>query len=203
MANPQATESESFIERDRLQRLHSKDKQVMHEAFRTVVEQYQRRVYAVAYDLTGNHDDAEDLAQETFVKAYTNIHNFQGTARLSTWLHRIAVNTFIDRTRSGNARYMRPGASSKAAERALDEQPSSAPTPVQFAHAQSLDAQIRQALAALSPQQRAIFVLRHYHDEKIDEIARELGVSDGTVKTQLFRATQQLRVLLAPLEHER
>jgi RNA polymerase sigma-70 factor (ECF subfamily) len=193
---------ESFVEHEILQRLHSTDERTVHEAFGRVVEQYQRRVYAVAYDLTGNHDDAQDLAQETFVKAFAGIRTFQGTAQLSTWLHRITVNTFIDATRSGNARYMRSSASSEEAARALEAEHSSTLTPVQFAHAQSLDSQIRRALTGLSPQQRAVFVLRHYHDEKIEDIAHELGVSDGTVKTQLFRAIQQLRTSLAHVAQE-
>jgi RNA polymerase sigma-70 factor, ECF subfamily len=163
------------------------------QAYREFVRDHERTVYALAYRLTGNRADAEDLTQDVFVKAIEAVRTFQGASLLQTWLHRIATNLFIDQTRSARHRYSaawneeRDGESiHSATSGALPHTDASIESGVQNAH-------IERALASLSPQQRAVFVLRHFHDYALEEIASDLGVSVGTVKTQLFRATRNLR----------
>jgi RNA polymerase sigma-70 factor (ECF subfamily) len=187
--------STSQIQNDHhlLQRLKARED----EAFREFVRLYQRRVFALALQLLGNSDDADDLTQEAFIKAHGAMESFQGASSLYTWLHRITVNLYIDFTRSGRYRTI------TAWNDERDNEATSA-----FAHVPhtppdtSTDAQfqsehIEQALQTLSPQQRAVFVLRHFEDLSLEEVAQELGVSIGTVKTLLFRAVRQLRERLA------
>jgi RNA polymerase sigma-70 factor, ECF subfamily len=181
-------EQSSTAERELVRGLQSSDRTVRDAAFRSLMRQHQRRIYALAYDMTGNRDDAHDLAQEVFCKAFVNIHNFQGASKVATWLHRLTINAALDLKRSAAYR-----ASRTSTELHEDQWHGSAPLPDALADAAFLEAQIQQALQALSPQQRAVFVLRHYHDEKITDIATTLGVADGTVKTLLHRATQTMR----------
>ena len=167
--------------------------------FETLVAAHQRRVYLLAFDLTGNHHDAEDLAQQTFLKALQGLGRFRGESSVVTWLRRIAVNTHIDRMRrrDTSARTSIPvgdidgdPVASLPALRAGDD-------PEQTTAAATIQRHIRQALASLSPQERTVFVLRHYHQLKLREIAAVLDVTAGTVKSSLFRAVRRLRDELA------
>lgn len=160
------------------------------EAFARLIAPHRRRVYAMCYDLAGSHEDAQDVAQETFIKAYKGLPNFTGGAAFSTWLYRIAVNAWIDHRRR-NARHDPAGGFE--AEELHD---AAAPRPDALADAAILAQHIERAMEQLSPQQRAVFVLRHYHELAIAEIAASLGVTDGTVKTLLFRALKKMRELL-------
>ncbi len=179
-------------ERELLERLQHSNDEVCRSAFREFVERFQRRLYALAYDLTGNHADAEDLAQDVFVKAFTSINKFQGQSQLFTWLHRMAVNTFLDMKRTSAYRSLRNG------EQFNEEQwNSSTIRPDAATEAVITDERIQTALQQCSPRERAVFVLRHYHDQALDDIAQTLGVTDGTVKTLLFRATKTLREALS------
>ncbi len=163
--------------------------------FGAIVEQYKRRIYYLALDLTGNHHDAEDLAQEAFLKAYKALKRFRGDAQVGTWIYRITVNTHIDRQRGKAAAALRSQAS-------LDDDEKAMPTPIErnpgrnperILASANIQEQIGKALERLSPQQRTIFVLRHYQDMKLKEIAAVLNRSEGTIKTTLFRAIRRLQ----------
>ncbi len=163
--------------------------------FDRVIDLHQRRIYRLALDLTGNHHDAEDLAQQTFLKAYQGLNGFRGESRLGSWLHRIAVNTHIDCQRGLSEAARRTQRSwddeddfvSSAAERRP------AGNPEKRAEAATIQRHIARALQGLSPRERAVFVLRHYQQLKLREIASVLDVSEGTVKSLLFRAIRRLR----------
>lgn len=163
--------------------------------FDRVIDLHQRRIYRLALDLTGNHHDAEDLAQQTFLKAYQGLNGFRGESRLGSWLHRIAVNTHIDCQRGLSEAARRTQQSwddedafvSSAAERRP------AGNPKKRAEAATIQRHIARALHGLSPRERAVFVLRHYQQLKLREIASVLDVSEGTVKSLLFRAIRRLR----------
>ena len=163
--------------------------------FDRVIDLHQRRIYRLALDLTGNHHDAEDLAQQTFLKAYQGLNGFRGESRLGSWLHRIAVNTHIDCQRGLSEAARRTQRSwddeddfvSSAAERRP------AGNPEKRAEAATIQRHIARALHGLSPRERAVFVLRHYQQLKLREIASVLDVSEGTVKSLLFRAIRRLR----------
>ncbi len=160
--------------------------------FREIVEQYKRPLYALAYDLTGSHHDAEDLSQEVFIKAYRAAEGFRGEAQLYSWLYRITVNTYLNKRRKKALRF-----------RQLWDDFSQAPTdgtaprPDQEAEADAVRRHVERALGRLSPRERSAFVLRHYQDLSLKEVAAVMDVAEGTVKSLLFRAAQKLRTALA------
>jgi RNA polymerase sigma-70 factor (ECF subfamily) len=164
------------------------------QAFRELVEQSKVKVFGLAYNLTGNRHDAEDLSQDVFVKAYRSLPKFRGDAKWSTWLYRITVNTCMDRGRlSANK------ATEVPYERGNDDPPNgmdcdrSSIAPDRKAESSMIQQHIETALQALSGQERAVFVLRHYHDFSLKQIAQTLEIAEGTVKSYLFRAIQQLQ----------
>lgn len=167
-------------------------------ALQEFVETYKQQVYFLALDLTGNHHDAEDLSQEVFMKAFTSIHAFRGDSKLSSWLHRITVNTFIDQKRKSSLRIFKmqrktdPEAESKEPEAVY-----TGPDPQQSLEQKRLQADIRNALSCLSPQQKSVFVLRHYQELTLKEIAEILHISEGTVKSLMFRAVRKMQKALS------
>ncbi|UCH11324.1 MAG: sigma-70 family RNA polymerase sigma factor [Fidelibacterota bacterium] len=163
-------------------------------AFRELVEYSQEGLFRLALELTGDWDDAEELSQQVFIKAYHGLSHFRGEAKIMSWLYRIMVNTYIDADRKERTRGWR-------LSRIEGENPQPEPF-VTEAHADNPEVQtsarhiqihINQALQALAPQQRSVFIMRHYHDLSLKEIARIMGLSVGTVKSQLFRAIRRLQ----------
>ena len=167
-------------------------------AFRKLVERYQKQVYYLARDMTGNHQDAEDLSQDVFIKAYRSLDRFRGDAKFSSWLYRITVNTCIDRSRKKSVRALH-------LEENMDDMHigpqhtagQALPDPEKEAEASIMRLHIEEALQKLTEKERSVFVLRHYRNLKLNEIAEILEVSVGTVKSTLFRAIQRLQKLLA------
>lgn len=165
-------------------------------AFQELVEKYKQKVYYMALDMTGNHHDAEDLSQEVFIKVYSSIKDFRGDSKLSSWMYRIAMNTCIDKTRRKRLKLVE-------LDEKVHEKPSSGSNPQKDMEALSTQAKIDEALQKLPPRQRSIFVMRHYNDLMLREIAETLGISEGTVKAQLFRAVQRLQKELRFLHPDR
>jgi len=167
-------------------------------AFREMVECYQRDVYALAYDLCGNHHDAEDLSQEVFIKAIRGVGSFRADAKLGSWLYRITMNAHIDNKRRKPVQlvsidgHMGENEAEPLADRMLDLA-AVAVGPDRAAGAARFQADVERALDALSTQERSVFVLRHYHDMKIGEISSSLSIAEGTVKSLLFRSMRKLR----------
>lgn len=169
-------------------------------AFRQLVEKNQKQVFNMAMELTGNWADADDLTQTVFIKAYRGLAKFKGNAKFQSWLYRIMVNSHIDESRKRQTRggwEVSPDPRGEGEERELFVDTSSANNPEAQSEAAQMGADIELALQTLAPQQRAIFVMRHYKDMPLKEIGQTLGVTTGTVKSQLFRALQHLRVKLA------
>lgn len=162
-------------------------------SFDDLVAANKRRVYYLALDLTGSHHDAEDLSQEVFIKAFENLESFRGDAKLFTWLYRITVNTFLNRTRKSSWR----------AERLREDfddtgdSDTGLPPADERVERGQMQAHIEASLQALSPRERTAFVLKHYNDLKIREVAAVMDVATGTVKSMLYRATQKLQRELA------
>jgi RNA polymerase sigma-70 factor (ECF subfamily) len=167
-------------------------------AFQLLVDRYKRQIYYLGLDLTGNHHDAEDLAQDVFVKAFQSIRNFRGDSRISSWLHRIAVNTHIDAKRKKSANMT---ISYDDPEDDPGRFPAPMDSPVHNPERKAESARVQQdielALQALTPRERMVFVLRHYQDLALKEIADCMDVSEGTVKSFLFRAIKKLQKSLA------
>jgi RNA polymerase sigma-70 factor (ECF subfamily) len=157
------------------------------EAFDRLVERYQRHVYRLCYRYVNNHEDANDLAQEAFLKAWRAIGRFRGESSFSTWLYRIAVNACL------NFRALRRPATQELPEALAD------PVPGALARAESDDAArlVRAAVARLPEKQRATLILKVYHELTHEEVAEVLGSTVGTVKANLFHALGNLRRLMA------
>jgi RNA polymerase sigma-70 factor, ECF subfamily len=169
-----------------------------HEAFRKLVECARVNVYRLAYDLTSNQHDAEDLSQEVFIKAYRALATFRGDAKWSSWLYRITVNTFYDYARSGMKKTINYSDNwDQHSEDNETPKPGNSISPDASAEASIIQEHIEEALNRLSPRERSVFVLRHYHDCSLKQIADTLEISDGTVKALLFRAIQKLQQALA------
>jgi RNA polymerase sigma-70 factor, ECF subfamily len=168
-------------------------------AFQELVEGYKQQVYYTAYDLSGNHHDAEDLSQEVFIKAYRGIGKFRSDARLGSWLHRITLNAYID-SRRKKARKMVTLVNKKdendfdPLEAAVDEKTGN---PELAAESLKISEHVNDALESLSEQERIVFVMRHYHDMPLKEISQSLKIAEGTVKSLLFRSIRKLRERLS------
>ena len=166
------------------------------EAFGVLVKKYQRKVYEIAYRFTQNVDEASDLSQEIFVKAYRALSNFESSSTFYTWLYRIAHNAGIDYTRRRKTRPEHlfsdefPNDQQLLHPRVTDRQV------VSTAEASEIQDKIKQAIARLSPRQQQVFVLRYYQDLPLREIGDILGLRIGTVKAQLFNSIRKLRQLL-------
>jgi RNA polymerase sigma-70 factor (ECF subfamily) len=167
------------------------------QTFRTLVADHQRRIYALARRLTGNHHDAEDLAQEVFLQAHRSLDSFRGDGALAGWLNRIAINTFLARRRRKTATWLRPS------DRLDDVPTEEAGAPDRAAETDAIRREVARAMEALSPQERAAFVLRFQQDYAVREVAEALGVAEGTVKSLLHRAVYKLRKALGHLIEER
>ncbi len=167
-------------------------------AFREIVERYKKKIYYLSLDLTGNHHDAEDLSQEVFIKAYRSLKNFRGEAKFNSWLYRIAVNTCISqrRKKSVAAMTLQEDFEDDSSPQYFSESESSH-NPERSAEAGLMQQHINNALQRLTPKERSVFVLRHYNDLPLKEIAQVLKVTEGTVKSMLFRAIQRLQKELA------
>jgi RNA polymerase sigma-70 factor (ECF subfamily) len=164
------------------------------EAFRQLVERSKITTYALAYDLTGNRHDAEDISQESYIRAFRGLAGFRGEAKWSTWMHRITVNTFLDHKRSRRTETVEYNDEIDDTVNTRQHTPN--PGPDRTAEARLIQGHIDRALDALSPQERSVFVLRHYQDMPIKQIAATMDLADGTVKVHLFRAIRKLQKAL-------
>lgn len=157
-------------------------------AFDVLVARHQRQVYRLCYRFAGNHEDASDLAQETFIRAYRGLGGFKGRSSVGTWLYRIAVNLCLNRASMRTLpverleRREHADADGEAADAALLRAERAA--------------EVRAAVARLPKKQRATLVLRVYHELAHDEIAGILGSSVGAVKANFFHALANLKKLL-------
>ena len=159
-----------------------------------LVRQHSSRVYRLAYRLTGNQHDAEDLTQEVFVRVFRSLASYTpGT--FEGWLHRITTNLFLDMARR-RQRIRFEGLGDQAVGLLRDDEP----TPAQAFDARHLDTDVQQALEALAPEYRAAVVLCDIEGLSYEEIAATLGVKLGTVRSRIHRGRAQLR---AALDHRR
>ena len=164
-------------------------------AFQEFVERYKKKIYYIAYDITGDHNDAEDVSQEVFIKVFRSLKTFRRNAKISSWLYQISVNASIDLLRKKSSK---PEKSMDDLERAdiqenLPGSSAHAQNPEQSAEDFIIQNHISEALQKVSPKERSVFVMRHYNELKIREIAEILSISQGTVKALFYRATRKLR----------
>ncbi len=158
-----------------------------------LVRRHQQRLYAVAYRLTFNREDALDITQEAFIKAYRKIGSWKPTGSFQAWLLRLTTNQAIDHLRRAKRYGMRSAGDVTRLESHVElAAPASAETDRAVGGIE-IEERIQGALLTLSPSQRTVFVLRHYEGMKLREIAPVLGCSVGSVKVHLFRALRKLR----------
>jgi RNA polymerase sigma-70 factor, ECF subfamily len=164
------------------------------DAFDELVRRYRRRVHALVRALTAGDNDAEDLVQDIFVRAYRAISGFRGDSAFQSWLYRIAVNavhSHLGRRRARDAAIV----STAPAHASMDDVPSHGDLEQRVLRRQTIE----RALADLPDDLRVLVVLRDVHGLKYDEIARIVKVPRGTVESRLFRARRRLRLTLGPL----
>jgi RNA polymerase sigma-70 factor, ECF subfamily len=170
------------------------------DAFRLLVEQHSRAVFRLAFRMTGNEQDAEDVVQETFLRAYRQLDKYEARSSFSTWLYRIASNYSFDLIRMRKRHEDKRERGSQADERdVLQTIPVNAPGPDRIAQSNQVQARVNEALNELSDQERTAFVLRHFEGLSIDEIGETLGTGTNATKHSIFRAVQKLRRSLEPL----
>jgi len=171
-------------------------------AFRVLVERHSRNLFRLAYRMTGHQQDAEDVVQETFLRAYRQLSKFDDRASFGTWLYRIAANCSLDLIRSRKRRGAQTEAAPQVQDGAPDPMqslPDPAPPPDRLAMSGEVERQVAAVLNGLSDMERTAFVLRHYEGMCIDDIGRTLGVQPNAAKHSIFRAVQKLRRALEPL----
>ena len=162
------------------------------DAFDVIVRRHQRQVYRVCYRFVGNHEDASDLAQDVFVRAWRGLRGFKGSSALATWLYRIAVNASLNRVARKVPR-LEPLDRGERADQRADQRTERADTALLRGERA---AEVRAAIARLPPKQRATLILRTYHELPHDQIATILGSSVGAVKANVFHALANLKKLL-------
>ncbi|RMH69941.1 MAG: sigma-70 family RNA polymerase sigma factor [Gemmatimonadetes bacterium] len=167
------------------------------QAFNELVNRYREKAYQIAYRMVRNQDDALDLAQDAFVRAYKGLRNFKGNSKFYTWFYRIVTNLCINfKTRN---RFK--DAVSLDNEDVHLPLESKTRSPLKDVINQELKQKIAEAIAQLPAQQRTVFILRYYEGLTHQEIANILGKSEGGIKANYFHAVKKLQSLLAAYQH--
>ena len=169
------------------------------EAFGEIVRRWERRIFALTYGMLGREEDARDATQETFLAAFRNLRGFRGEAKVSSWLHRIAVNQCITRQRRTKVR------SESALDEEQEKQASTFTTPLSFSPARVAEGRqqtmaVRRAINSLPIELRQIVVMKEFEELTFREIADALDLPLSTVKSRLYTALKQLQMRLQKFE---
>lgn len=170
------------------------------DGFRILVDRYSRGVFRLAYRMTGNEFDAEDVVQETFLRAYRQIGGYESRSCFSTWLYRIAANYSLDLLRIKKRNQERQVAS-KEQDDGIDfmaQAPSHEPGPDRIYYSAQMKQRLAAAMQELTDQERTAFVLRHFEGMSIEEIGSVLAIGVSATKNSIFRAVKKLRQALEP-----
>ncbi|HXE91855.1 MAG TPA: sigma-70 family RNA polymerase sigma factor [Terriglobales bacterium] len=173
-------------------------------AFEELVRQYDQAVLRLALNLTRSEQDAQDIYQEAFLKAYRNVGSFRFECSFYTWIYRIVVNLCLDHLRKRNVRKEsanvavdHEGEEYSLVDQVADERAGA--NPERDLMRRELGKKIAGALEKLTPRERMVFELKHYHGLKLRTIGEMLETTEDTAKNTLFRATQKLRASLAEM----
>jgi len=170
-------------------------------AFEELVLKYQDRIYNLCRHMLGNAHDAQDAAQDTFIKAYQNLKKFRPGSSLYTWIYRIAVNTCLDHKK--RPFFTSLFRNSGEGEEFIVEQVSEAPSPERLYESKQTGAIIQRSLKRLSPKLRTIIILKEIEGLSYEEIAEVLEISVGTVKSRISRAREELRELIKKITEQK
>jgi RNA polymerase sigma-70 factor, ECF subfamily len=167
------------------------------DAFGALVRRWERPIYGLTFRMLGHSEDARDATQETFISAYTNLKNFRGDAKFSSWLYRIALNVCHSRLRR---RMRRPDASLEQQFEDVGFEPVSPTAAVDDdLFGEQVSTHVRKALAAIPAEMRQVIVMKEYEDLKFHEIAEILNIPLSTVKTRMYTGLRELRKRLEHL----
>ena len=169
------------------------------DAFRVLVERHSRPLFRLAFRMTANQQDAEDVVQESFLRAYKQLGRFDERASFGTWLYRITVNCSLDHVRARQRRKEQAPPEDLEMDNPVEHIASEAPEPDRLAMSGEVRGRVTLAMAGLSASERTAFVLRHFEGMGIEEVSRVLGCQPGAAKHSVFRAVQKLRRALEPL----
>jgi len=169
------------------------------DAYRVLVERHSRALFRLAFRMTGNEQDAEDVVQESFLRAYRQLGKFDERASFGTWLYRIAMNCSLDLVRSKKRRSEQIAPSDPELDDPVLALPSHDPTPDRMAMSGEVRDRVAAAMNELSASERTAFVLRHFEGMCIEDVSRVLGCQPGAAKHSVFRAVQKLRRALEPV----
>jgi RNA polymerase sigma-70 factor (ECF subfamily) len=170
-----------------------------HGAYGVLVERHSRSVFRLAYRITGNEQDAEDVVQDTFIRAYRQIARFESRSSFATWLYRVAVNCSHDQLRRRPRTVpQRSGDDQGDALSGLADV-SAGSNPERVLMSREIERRVRDGLDSLSETERAAFILRHFEGLSIEEIGRSLGLAASATKHSVFRAVQKMRRAVEPL----
>ena len=175
-----------------------------HESFRVLVERHGRKVFGLAYRMTGNEHDADEVVQETFLRSFRRLDSFEARSSFSTWLYRIASNCALDllaKRKQEKLHIVENEAREddlNVEERAL-EYATPQPGPERMLLSSELRERVAAAMKRLTPVERTAFVLRHFEGQSISEIGNTLKLKDEAVKNTVFRAVKKMRTELEPL----
>ena len=168
------------------------------DAFRALVELHGRGAFLLAFRLIGNAEDAEEVVQESFLRAHRQLARFEARSNFGTWLHRIVVNCAMDVLRGRRRRRDHVG----EVEGMAESLPADGPSPERLARSAEIERRVEASLEELSPRERAAFTLRHREGRSIEEIGETLGLQPSAVKHSVFRAVRKLRAALEPLREQ-
>jgi RNA polymerase sigma-70 factor (ECF subfamily) len=171
------------------------------DAFGEIVRRWERRIFALAYGILGREEDARDAAQETFIAAFRNLSGFRGDAKVSSWLHRIAVNQCISRQRRAKVRG-ETSLEGEAEDNGAQFAAPAAESPARIVEGLERTDAVRRAVAALPPELREVLVMKEFEELTFQEIADTLNVPLSTVKSRLYTALKQLRLRLEKFNAE-
>ncbi len=170
-----------------------------HDAYGVLVERHSRAVFRLAYRITGQEQDAEDVVQEAFLRAYRQIGRFESRSSFGTWLYRIAVNCAHDLIRTRPRFSSRSSGPDDQGEAPEIADVSAGANPERVLASREIDRRVREGLDTLSDLERSAFILRHFEGLSIAEIGESLGLGPSAAKHSIFRAVQKMRRNVEPL----
>ena len=170
------------------------------DAYGDLVRRHSRMLFRLAYRMTGNQADADDVVQDALLRAYQKLATFESRADFGTWIYRIAVHCALDRLAKRRAEEARRVSEENDPEQDAVQVPDLSPNPERLAMSVEIAALHEIAMRGLSPMERTAFVLRHIEDRSTEEIAAALNVTPNTAKQSVYRAVQKVRHRLMQLK---
>jgi RNA polymerase sigma-70 factor, ECF subfamily len=169
------------------------------DAYGLLVARHSQSVFRVAFRITENEADADEVVQETFLRGYRKLQDFDARSSFGTWIYRIAMNCALDLLNKQKSRRVVPIAEEYDGELPTVEVADRAAGPERLLLSQEIETRRHAAMERLTPTERVAFVMRHMEDHSTDKIAAALGIAPNSAKQAVFRAVQKLRQSLAPL----